>query len=87
MAKDIFEFTGNLLGEAFADFITFSSPEAIILFGGLAKSGDLLMNPIKNSLDKNILKVFKGKTKILLSELKESDAAVLGASSLGWEAK
>ncbi|MDD6852072.1 MAG: ROK family protein [Muribaculaceae bacterium] len=87
LAKDIFEFTGNLLGEAFADFITFSSPEAIILFGGLAKSGDLLMNPIKNSLDKNILKVFKGKTKILLSELKESDAAVLGASSLGWEAK
>ena len=73
--------------KAFADFITFSSPEAIILFGGLAKSGDLLMNPIKNSLDKNILKVFKGKTKILLSELKESDAAVLGASSLGWEAK
>ena len=87
LAKDIFEFTGNLLGEAFADFIKFSSPEAIILFGGLAKSGDLLMNPIKNSLDKNILKVFKGKTKILLSELKESDAAVLGASSLGWEAK
>ena len=87
LAKDIFEFTGNLLGEAFADFITFSSPEAIIRFGGLAKSGDLLMNPIKNSLDKNILKVFKGKTKILLSELKESDAAVLGASSLGWEAK
>ena len=87
LAKDIFEFTGNLLGEAFADFITFSSPEAIILFGCLAKSGDVLMNPIKNSLDKNILKVFKGKTKILLSELKESDAAVLGASSLGWEAK
>ena len=87
LAKDIFEFTGTLLGEAYADFITFSSPEAIILFGGLAKSGDLLMNPIKNSLDKNILKVFKGKTKILLSELKESDAAVLGASSLGWEAK
>ena len=87
LAKDIFEFTGTLLGDAFADFITFSSPEAIILFGGLAKSGDLLMNPIKNSLDKNILKVFKGKTKILLSELKESDAAVLGASSLGWEAK
>ena len=87
LAKDIFEFTGNLLGEAFADFITFSSPEAIILCVGLAQSGDLLMNPIKNSLDKNILKVFKGKTKILLSELKESDAAVLGASSLGWEAK
>ncbi|MDD2960788.1 MAG: ROK family protein [Muribaculaceae bacterium] len=87
LAKDIFDYTGNILGEAFADFITFSSPEAIILFGGLAKSGELLLNPIKNSLDKNILSVFKGKTKILLSELKESDAAVLGASALGWEAK
>lgn len=87
LAKDIFDYTGTILGEAFADFITFSSPEAIILFGGLAKSGDLLMNPIKNALDKNILSVFRGKTKILLSELKESDAAVLGASSLGWEAK
>lgn len=87
LAKEVFEFTGNMLGEAFADFITFSSPEAIILFGGLAKSGDLLLKPIKTSLDKNILSVFKGKTKILLSELKESDAAVLGASALGWEAK
>ncbi len=87
LAKEIFEFTGNILGEAFADFITFSSPEAIILFGGLAKSGDLLLKPIKNSLDKNVLSIFKGKTKILLSELKESDAAVLGASALGWEAK
>ncbi len=87
IAKEVFEFTGNMLGEAFADFITFSSPEAIILFGGLAKSGDLLLKPIRNSLDRNILGIFKGKTKVILSELKESDAAVLGASALGWEAK
>ena len=87
IAKEVFEFTGNMLGEAFADFITFSSPEAIILFGGLAKSGDLLLKPIRNSLDRNILNIFKGKTKVILSELKESDAAVLGASALGWEAK
>lgn len=87
MAKDIFTYTGTMLGEAFADFIAFSSPQAIILFGGLAKSGDLLLKPIKEALDKNILATFKGKTKIILSELKESDAAVLGASALGWEAK
>ncbi len=87
LSKEIFEFTGNLLGEAFADFIAFSSPQAIILFGGLSKSGDLLLDPIKRSLDKNILEQFRGKTKIILSELKESDAAVLGASALGWEAK
>lgn len=87
LAKDIFNYTGTILGEAFADMVTFSSPQAIILFGGLAKSGDLLMKPIQDAFDKSILNIFKGKTKILLSELKESDAAVLGASALGWEAK
>lgn len=87
IALDIFEFTGNMLGEAFADFIAFSSPEAIILFGGLTKAGDLIMDPIKKSMEKNLLKVFAGKTKLMFSELKESDAAVLGASALGWETR
>lgn len=87
MALEIFESTGTILGEAFADFVTFSSPEAIILFGGLTKAGDLLMNPIKHHMERNILNVYKGKTKLLFSQLKESDAAVLGASALGWEAK
>ena len=87
LAKDIFDYTGNIMGEAFADMIAFSSPQAIVLFGGLAKSGDLLLKPLQASLDANVMPVFRGKTKILLSELKESDAAVLGASALGWEAK
>lgn len=87
LALEIFEATGAILGESFADFVTFSSPEAIILFGGLTKSGDLLMNPIKHHMEKNLLPIYKGKTKILFSQLKESDAAVLGASALGWEAR
>ncbi len=87
LAKDIFEFTGRILGEAIADMIAFSSPQAIVLFGGLAKSGELLLKPLREAIDKNVLSIFKGKTKIILSELKESDAAVLGASALGWEAK
>ena len=87
LAKEIFDYTGNILGEAFADMIAFSSPQAIILFGGLARSGELLLRPLRESLDKHIMPIFRGKTKILLSELKESDAAVLGASALGWEAK
>lgn len=87
LSAEIFEMTGSMLGEAFADFIAFSSPEAIILFGGLTKAGDLIMEPIKRSLDKNVLKVFEGKTKLLFSQLKESDAAILGASALGWEVK
>ena len=80
-SKDVY------LGEALADFVTFSSPEAFVIFGGLTKSGDYIMNPIREAFDKNIMKVFKGKVKILISELKESDAAVLGASALGWEIK
>ena len=87
LAKEIFDYTGTILGEALADFCTFSSPEAFILFGGLTKSGDLIMKPVKEAYEKNILACFKGKAKIILSEMKEADAAILGASALGWEAK
>ena len=87
LAQEIFEFTGNILGEALADAIAFSSPEAIVLFGGLAKSGDYIMKPIQKAIDDNILNIYKGKTKLLVSELKDSDAAVLGASALAWELK
>lgn len=87
LAKEIFHYTGSMLGEAFADFVAFSSPEAIILFGGLSKAGDLIMNPIHESMERNLLPIFRNKVKLLFSELKESDAAVLGASALGWEVK
>lgn len=87
LAKEVFDYTGTILGEAMADMTVFSSPQAFILFGGLAKSGDLLLNPLKAAMDKNMLAIFKGKPKVLLSELKEADAAVLGASALGWEVK
>ena len=87
LALEIFDYTGKILGEAFANFIAFSSPKAIILFGGLAKAGDLILKPIKEAMDRNTLNIYKGKVKVMFSELKESDAAVLGASALGWEAK
>lgn len=87
LAIEIFNYTGTILGEALADFTVFSAPEAFILFGGLAKSGELLMKPLREAFEKNVMAPWKGKVKILLSELKEADAAVLGASALGWEAK
>lgn len=87
LAKEIFQYTGTILGQAFADMIAFSSPQAIILFGGLAKSGDLLLKPVTEAMNKAVMPIFRGKTKVILSELRESDAAVLGASALGWEAK
>lgn len=87
LAKDVYDFTGKVLGEALADFAAFTSPEAFVIFGGLAKSGDLLMKPLREAFEADCMPMHKGKIKILLSELKESDAAVLGASALGWEAK
>jgi glucokinase len=87
MAQEIFEFTGEILGEAFADFVAFSSPEAIILFGGLSKAGDLIMKPIRENMEKNMVSIYRDKVKLLFSELKENDAAVLGASALGWDMK
>lgn len=87
IAKEIFDYTGTILGEALADFTAFSAPEAFVIFGGLAKSGDLIMKPIKEAFDKNVLPLWRGKVKILFSEMKEADAAILGASALGWEIK
>jgi glucokinase len=84
IAKKTFEFTGQILGEALATFVLFSSPEAIVLFGGLTKAGDLIMEPTRKAMEDNILTAFKGKVKLLVSTLKEADAAILGASALVW---
>ncbi len=85
IAKEIFVFTGQLLGEALANFVMFSSPEAIVLFGGLTKAGDLILNPTRNAMEANLVQVFKNKVKLVFSNLKEADAAILGASALIWE--
>lgn len=85
LAKDIYEFTGEILGRACANFAAFSSPEAFIFFGGLTKAGSLIMDPIKKAYDDSILSIFKGKAKFLVSGLDGSSAAVLGASAVGWD--
>ena len=85
LAKDIFDFTGKVLGLALANFVMFSSPSAIVLFGGLTKAGDLILKPTRESMEANLIQVFQNKVKILVSHLKESDAAILGASALAWD--
>lgn len=84
LANEVFEFTGQILGEALATFVHFSAPEAIVLFGGLTKAGDLIMKPTRQAMEDNLLQVFKNKVKILYSDLQEADAAILGASALVW---
>lgn len=85
LAKEIFDYTGELLGQKLADFIAFSAPEAIILFGGLTKAGDILKNPIERAMNETVVRFWKNKVKLLFSTLKDSDAAILGASALVWD--
>ena len=85
LALKVFDFTGKMLGRSFADFIAFSAPEAIVLFGGLARAKEFLVGPIEEAMNANVLPLWKNKVKIVFSQLKESDAAILGASALAWE--
>lgn len=85
LAKKIFDYTGKMLGRSFADFVAFSSPEAIVLFGGLARAKEFFYEPMVESMNENLMYQWKGKIKIVFSQLKESDAAILGASALAWE--
>lgn len=85
VANQIFEFTGQILGESLANFVMFSSPKRIVLFGGLTKAGNLLLNPTRKHMELNLLPIFQNKVELIFSELKESDAAILGASALVWE--
>ena len=85
IAQEVYRFTGQILGEALANFIMFSSPEAIVLFGGVIKAGDLILSPTREHMEKNLLPIFQNKVKLVFSELEEADAAILGASALVWE--
>ncbi|WP_206609709.1 ROK family protein [Paracnuella aquatica] len=85
LAQEAYRFTGQILGEALANFIMFSSPQAIILFGGVIKAGDLLLKPTREHMERNLLPIFQNKVQLLFSELAEADAAILGASALVWE--
>jgi glucokinase len=85
IAQEIFDYTGRILGLALANAVMFSSPEAIILFGGLTKAGDLILKPTREHMEANLIQVFQNRVKLLISHLKESDAAILGASALVWE--
>ncbi len=85
LAIRVFEHTARILGHSLANFVAFSAPEAIVLFGGLARAKEFLYEPMCKAMEENLLKQWRGKIKIMFSQLKESDAAILGASALAWE--
>lgn len=85
LARDVYQFTGELLGRSCANFTAFCSPEAYVFFGGLTKAGNLLMDPLKKAYDDNVQNIFKGKAKLLVSQLDDAQAAILGAAALAWK--
>jgi glucokinase len=85
LALQAFDITGKYLGIKLADAVSFSSPEAIILFGGLARAGEYIFNPTKIYMEQYLLPIFKNKVAILPSKLDKDSAAVLGAAALVWK--
>lgn len=85
IALEVFDYTAEKLGLALANAVALTSPEAIILFGGLAQSEDLILEPTRKAMEDNLLKIFKGKIKLLLSGIESSNAAILGAAALAWK--
>jgi len=80
-----FEYTGSMLGYALAESVAHLSPEAIFLFGGLAKAGNFILNPTRQYMEDNLMQIYKNKVKVLLSELNDVNAAVLGSAALAWK--
>ncbi len=85
IALKAFDYTGEILGRALSNVVTYYNPEAIILFGGLADSGELLLSPVNYYFEKYLLNIYNGKIKILKSELQNGKSAVLGACSYARE--
>lgn len=86
LALEVMQYTGQILGEALASFVAFSAPEMIVLFGGLAKAGKLLLEPTKFHMNQNLLRIWKGKIDLITSGLDQDEAAILGAAALAWGA-
>lgn len=82
LAREVYDFTGRCLGQAAAEFASFADPEAIILFGGVARAGDLLLDPMREAFSASALHLYRDRVRFLLSEVRDSDAAILGAASL-----
>jgi len=85
LSLDAFDYTAQILGRSLADAVAITSPEAIILFGGLAQAGDYILVPTKKYMEENMLNVYKDKVKLMLSLVAGENAAVLGASALVWK--
>jgi glucokinase len=86
LALEMYQFTGKILGQALAQAVAITSPQAIIFFGGVAHAGPILLEPVRRNMEESLLPIFRNKVNLLLSHLPGADAAVIGAASLIWHA-
>lgn len=87
LAIEVYRRTGNILGRGLANYASITNPEAIILTGGIPHAGKWLLEPTIQSFEKHVFHNIKGQTKILVTNLKDSEREVLGASVLAWMVK
>ncbi len=87
IALKAFDYTANILALAMANFTAFTQPEAFFLMGGLVNSGKWILDPLHKYFEENLLEVYKGKVKILMSGMEGKTAAISGAAALIWEGK
>lgn len=87
LAIQAFEQTGNWLGLVLANCVAVTSPEKIILFGGLAQAGEVLLSPTIKSFENNLLTIYRNKIPIIISQLPGNDSAILGAAALAFGTK
>ncbi len=85
LAQSVFRTTGQIIGEACAEVAALLSPQAFVFFGGLAQAGEMLLAPLREAYEANVLSLYAGKAKFLVSELDGASAAILGAAAMGWE--
>jgi glucokinase len=85
LAKHTYAYTGQILGEMLANSVAYTSPKVFYFFGGVAKAGEILLEPARKAMEENLLVIFKGKVRLEMSALNSRNAAVLGAAALAWK--
>ena len=82
LALSIFETTGDYLGAGIASLAVILDPEAVVIGGGVIDAGDILLNPIRSSVDKYM--PFAGKhphPQIVAAQL-GNEAGLVGVADL-----
>jgi glucokinase len=79
IAREIFEIAGGYIGTAVANVVVAINPQRVVIAGGVAQAGDLLLEPIRRTLHKRVFVAPKERVEIVPSTL-GNNAGVIGAA-------